>query len=149
MLFNSLQLLHKRINIYNIDSLLLLFPALCVHIQTHNLHILWKNTSLRCKNISLPSQVCVPLHTCCSSRGSPFWCSFTQSSTRLSYTQWESKNYHQETDSPFPEKRLLFSPFHTPPLSLILILSEIRDFNCMACEMPFFFQQLCLWYIIY
>lgn len=26
---------------------------------------------------------------------------------------------------------------------------EIRDINCMTCGMQLFFQQLCLWYIIY
>lgn len=113
--------------------------------QTHNLHVLLKKHKLEIRSsFFLPSQIRLPFATYCFIEAV-----LSGASVRVSYTQQKSKKCAiQEIDNPFREKRLLFLSFHTP-FSLILILLKIRDFNCMTCEMSFFFQQLCLWYVIY
>lgn len=113
-----------QLRIYSMDRPLLLFPVLCVYIQTNkhshtqSTYIVEKHKSEIKYSFSFSSQIHLPFATCCSSWSSPFWCSFTQSSVRVLCTQQESKKCTiQETDSPFQEKLY----FH-PSLPLLLLL---------------------------
>lgn len=132
---------------------LLLFPLLCVYIQTHKQNAkstyIMENMFEIKFSFSLSFAVCPPFACVAHSRQSFLVLLSPQLSKSALCATGIKEMSHPGDTQPFLRKEALFSPFLAPPPSLILVLLEIRDFNCMTCEMPFFFQQLCLWYIIY